>query len=380
MRRESIEREALARNGNSSRDDPETTTTTVVADSNVMPDDQVQAALFDIAARTARNAGVELTVSSDSSIEELQAFIDRTMPMRQAVEAQAVAITGPLTADDRRRLFETIPNYGKITAPEIVEAGRRGFQGEAAIIAAAKSTTASPVARAREARPASRRGSGSSASRSGDPPLGDDRPRSPRPLAHCAERSSLLARYPTRSPAAVVHAPLGGAGAARTYPISATAPRERSRCDHSWKESYVMTTIVLPTLPALVRHVQKFGPECVLETASRYLDEDELVLLRVEIDSTSRRVRRRGPTEIAKAVHLLRSKGLGRAAIADKLRLPDRTVRRYLNGGGTVENGPANPHGYAAGSALNANLDTGVLRSVQGLSGAPTASCEGRAA
>lgn len=63
--------------------------------------------------------------------------------------------------------------------------------------------------------------------------------------------------------------------------------------------------------------------------------------------------RRRSSAETADAVRMLRSEGLVESAIADKLGITDATVRRCLK----AENRPANPHGYAAVSALNRKDD-----------------------
>ncbi len=74
-----------------------------------------------------------LPVNESSSLEEIQEFINRTLPVQVATEKAAEQVTGKLKADDRQRLFETVPNYGSITAQNILDAGRDGFRGEDAI-------------------------------------------------------------------------------------------------------------------------------------------------------------------------------------------------------------------------------------------------------
>jgi transposase-like protein len=138
-----------------------------------------------------------------------------------------------------------------------------------------------------------------------------------------------------------------------------------------------------------LRHAQRFGVECVLETfARRWLPGPKVVYggdsfaydfeaglrnadqrerrqmvrrLRIELEAidAGRKVglrgfgrlprRRRSADETLEAVRQLACEGLVVSAIADKLGVSDQTVRRCLTAG----NGPANPHGYAVKSALN---------------------------
>ena len=115
-------------------------------------------------------------------------------------------------------------------------------------------------------------------------------------------------------------------------------------------------------LAAYLVHARKFGTECVYETAGdlSHLDRRRL---RIELDAIDveqasslpryRRPqrRRRSPAETTEMVRQLRAEGLVVGAIADKLGITSATVRRYLNS----KNGSANPHGYAAKSALSVN-------------------------
>jgi hypothetical protein len=135
-----------------------------------------------------------------------------------------------------------------------------------------------------------------------------------------------------------------------------------------------MTTIAFDEEYAgLIRHAEKFGTECVFETACGYSDwkggkpfewdrgNPRLVRLRLELDAidAERKVglrglgrsprRRRSSGETAGAVRQLKAEGLVVSAIADKLGVSDAYVKRCC----TAENGAANPHGYAAKSALS---------------------------
>ena len=114
-------------------------------------------------------------------------------------------------------------------------------------------------------------------------------------------------------------------------------------------------------LAAYLVHARKFGVECVYESAGS-LSPQERRLLRIELDAIERapspprhrraRRRRRSLAETTEMVRELRADGLVVGAIADKLGITDSTVRRCLNS----KNGAANPHGYAAKSALKPNL------------------------
>ena len=96
-----------------------------------------------------------------------------------------------------------------------------------------------------------------------------------------------------------------------------------------------------PTLDEFVRHARLFGTECVEETASNYLGERSMALLRVELDGIERGLqssrgysigkrRRRSAKDTAAAVVQLSVEGLIPAAIADKLGVQDAYVRRVL--------------------------------------------------
>ena len=93
-------------------------------------------------------------------------------------------------------------------------------------------------------------------------------------------------------------------------------------------------------LAPLLRHARRFGTEGVLECAGE-LSEDERIRLQVELDALDReqgrkRSQRGGKAEATRrAVLLLASDGLVPKAIANKLQVSDRTVRRYL----TARNG-----------------------------------------
>jgi hypothetical protein len=91
---------------------------------------------------------------------------------------------------------------------------------------------------------------------------------------------------------------------------------------------------------SLLRHARLFGTECVYETAGRMSDADRL-RLRIELDAIDRKRKRGrsrrhtgGKAEATRsAVLLLAADGLMPKAIANKLHVSDRTVRRYLDGG-----------------------------------------------
>jgi hypothetical protein len=99
---------------------------------------------------------------------------------------------------------------------------------------------------------------------------------------------------------------------------------------------------------------------------------EALARLRVELDaidadrSTARRYRPRPPrrrrsrVETIETVQRLRAEGLVVSAIAAKLGVADKTVRRYLN----PKNGAANPHGYATKSAPRSESVSPVVRTV----------------
>jgi hypothetical protein len=123
-------------------------------------------------------------------------------------------------------------------------------------------------------------------------------------------------------------------------------------------------------LAEYMRHAELFGVELVYETASgNGFSERELARLRVELDAieagrkrgrfTVGSRRRRTPEETAEAVRMLRDEGLVIAAIADKLGISDRHVKRCLNGSERPKNSPATPHGYAAKVALSQKTGRG---------------------
>jgi hypothetical protein len=122
-----------------------------------------------------------------------------------------------------------------------------------------------------------------------------------------------------------------------------------------------------PHLTKYIRHAEKFGVECVFETAQDdgALSMRHLARLRLELDAieadrkrgrfTVGARRRRSSDETATAVLMLRDEGLVVAAIADKLGVTDRYVKRHLKEAGTRQNGSANAHGYAAEMPLSAS-------------------------
>ena len=98
-----------------------------------------------------------------------------------------------------------------------------------------------------------------------------------------------------------------------------------------------------PDLDALVRHADRFGPECVYEAGESILPHDDLVL-RVHVDGLAGRRRgRRGRDEMIEAARLLRAEGKVVSVIADKLGVSDKTVRAYLARPRPSKNGPTNP-------------------------------------
>lgn len=97
-------------------------------------------------------------------------------------------------------------------------------------------------------------------------------------------------------------------------------------------------------LAQLLRHARRFGTEGIYEAAAEF-PERERIRLRIELDAIERKQKRpgrpstnRGHGKAARtreAVLLLASDGLVPKAIANKLQVSDRTVRRYL----TARNG-----------------------------------------
>jgi transcriptional regulator with XRE-family HTH domain len=95
-----------------------------------------------------------------------------------------------------------------------------------------------------------------------------------------------------------------------------------------------------PSLDGLIRHAEKFGVIGVYETGELYLEEHELLRLRVELDaieavkSNGRRARRRRRphAEQVEAARLLAAEGLDPEAIAAKLGVTMEHVRKLLRG------------------------------------------------
>jgi hypothetical protein len=168
-----------------------------------------------------------------------------------------------------------------------------------------------------------------------------------------------------------------------------------------------------PTLAQFIRHAERFGPECVLETAGqiwwselpspveltrllpaevdRVLDDRERIFaayhdnvdrLRIELDAleavrrgqsfTVGTRRRRSEIETARYAHALARElsetGLIRTVVehrvADKLGLSDAYTRRMLKLGremsGTPQNAPRKPSVQAESFATKPESDTGV--------------------
>jgi len=107
----------------------------------------------------------------------------------------------------------------------------------------------------------------------------------------------------------------------------------------------VSTDTVPPTLKMFIRHAERFGPECVAETAAAYLPPAEVGVLEAELalvgnrnGNRARARQRRSTPSLREQVLALRERGLVAAAIADTLNLSDRRVRELLNGSGHREN------------------------------------------
>ncbi|HEY2371391.1 MAG TPA: hypothetical protein VGH82_02475 [Gaiellaceae bacterium] len=79
-----------------------------------------------------------------------------------------------------------------------------------------------------------------------------------------------------------------------------------------------------PTAAQLFKHAEKFGPECVNETAAQY----GVKLERLAVEKPKRQ-RRSGPTVKAQVLEL-HGRGALPAAIADTLNLSDRRVKELL--------------------------------------------------
>jgi hypothetical protein len=101
-----------------------------------------------------------------------------------------------------------------------------------------------------------------------------------------------------------------------------------------------------PAVAALIRHAEKFGPDCVVETARDYLAPPELAVLDLELarlNSTNRgpgrRRQRRTTVGLRDQVLALNGRGLAAAAIADTLNISDRRVANILVTGSPSENG-----------------------------------------
>jgi hypothetical protein len=99
-----------------------------------------------------------------------------------------------------------------------------------------------------------------------------------------------------------------------------------------------------PTLEEFVRHAERFGTECVYETAAEgYLGERELRRLRIELDSIEvarrsgryhvGRRRRRSRAETRVAAQVLADRGLTRVEIAEKMSVSVKTIDNALSPG-----------------------------------------------
>ena len=93
-----------------------------------------------------------------------------------------------------------------------------------------------------------------------------------------------------------------------------------------------------PTLDELRRHAQRFGIDCVIETARDYLTAAEVAELELDMASANGGPRRRRTTTaLREQVEALARRGLVRSAIADTLNISDRRVAAMLATGSTHE-------------------------------------------
>jgi hypothetical protein len=117
-------------------------------------------------------------------------------------------------------------------------------------------------------------------------------------------------------------------------------------------------------LEQFIRHVEKFGPECVVETAIELgLHQRDLLRLRVECDAFEARRewvgkrRRRLAEDTEVMVRYLRAEGFVIGVIAEKLGISDAHVKRCLRLDQRVPDSQKNgskPTIHAAEMVLNA--------------------------
>ena len=107
-------------------------------------------------------------VPDDPTAEELAAFLAALVVAEKREQAKAdkaarVCFGGKLTWDERNRLHQAHPGFGRLTADQLLAAGRTGRKGDVAVryalrrmLPASPVTAAAPAARPRERRSTSR--------------------------------------------------------------------------------------------------------------------------------------------------------------------------------------------------------------------------------
>lgn len=99
-----------------------------------------------------------------------------------------------------------------------------------------------------------------------------------------------------------------------------------------------------PTVDGLLRHARRFGPECVYETGVECdLDRDDLIRLRVGLGWT-----KTTPEVTVYAARLLLADGLLLSAVAARLKVEVRYLKKLLKEVGNPENRPSEPPAQAA--------------------------------
>lgn len=96
---------------------------------------------------------------------------------------------------------------------------------------------------------------------------------------------------------------------------------------------------VQPTLDQFRRHAQRFGPDCVIETARGLLPDPQVQDLALDLGELAGGKRRPTTPSMTEQVIDLADRGLVPAAIADALNISDRRVAEILAKRSTRRNG-----------------------------------------
>lgn len=92
-------------------------------------------ALFLWAGGLAERTRTKLAVARDSHVADLLAFIDNALALdaKNAKRVECRVFGGRLTATRRRQLHQAFPGFRRLSAPDLLDAGARGYRGEGAI-------------------------------------------------------------------------------------------------------------------------------------------------------------------------------------------------------------------------------------------------------